>query len=232
MERKIGVVIYTAAPVDQSGEAGGAFVKVDGRECLLRSVELFVNRPETARIVVVVDEDEAGDAKRRFSAHFGLTGVQLAVGGPRWLDQAAAALPKLPTEATHVILHDAARPIVPFGDIDALIEAAGEYPAAALSSPVRGTLVEVDGHGHAKGYAGATRFLQLLTPQIFTREQFEKMASTGIETAAHDLGLVKGSPLNLRVGGPGDERLARTMLGLLPKPKVAPTGNPFEEAQW
>jgi len=36
------VLLLTAAPPSQ--EAGGAFVKIDGRESLLRAVELFLNR--------------------------------------------------------------------------------------------------------------------------------------------------------------------------------------------
>ena len=35
------VVIVTAPPPGQGAEAGGAFVKIDGREVILRSVELF-----------------------------------------------------------------------------------------------------------------------------------------------------------------------------------------------
>ena len=43
---------------------------------------------------------------------------------------------------------------------------------------------------------------------------------------------MKGSPLNIRVGSSADERVAKAMLNMLPKPKVKAPSNPFEEAQW
>jgi hypothetical protein len=44
--------------------------------------------------------------------------------------------------------------------------------------------------------------------------------------------LVKGSSLNVRAGGPGEGSLIKTMLNMLPKPKIKPPSSPFEEAQW
>src|SRR5688572_25993558 len=51
------VVLVTAAPPGQSAEAGGAFVKIDGREALLRSVELFLNRDNVRQVQLVVPAD-------------------------------------------------------------------------------------------------------------------------------------------------------------------------------
>jgi hypothetical protein len=42
-----------AAPPGQTTEAGGAFVKIEGREALLRSVELFLNRDNVKQIQIV-----------------------------------------------------------------------------------------------------------------------------------------------------------------------------------
>ena len=53
-----------------------------------------------------------------------------------------------------------------------------------------------------------------------------------METHPSRVTLVKGSPLNVRVGGPGDAGHVREMLNLLPKPKAKGSSNPFEEAQW
>jgi hypothetical protein len=74
--------------------------------------------------------------------------------------------------------------------------------------------------------------MQLLTPQSFSVAAFKEMATSKKEPHASKFTLLKGSPLNVRVGGPGDERLVKTMLGMLPKPKVKGPMNPFEEAQW
>src|SRR5947209_18394838 len=116
------VAVLTAAPRGQAAEAGGAFVKIDGREALLRSVELFLNRDPIKQIQVVVMPDDLEEAKRKYGPHLSFSGVKLISGGPKWTDQIAAIAQKLSDDVTHVILHDAARPAVSFYDIDNLIE--------------------------------------------------------------------------------------------------------------
>jgi hypothetical protein len=46
------------------------------------------------------------------------------------------------------------------------------------------------------------------------------------------LKLIKGSPLNIRVGLPSDAAMAKSLINMLPKPKMKASENPFEEAQW
>jgi len=226
------VIILTAAPAGQAGEAGGAYVTIDGREALLRSVELFLNREPIKHIQLVVNPDDLEDAKARFGGHLSFAGVKLTAGGPKWFDQIVAEDAKTPADTTHVIVHDAARPAVPYSDIDNLMEAATKKPVVALVSPVRSTLVEVDEGGNAIGYALASQYVQLLTPQIFSREKFKALVTSKVETHASEVTMVKGSPLNIRISGSGDAALAKTMLGLLPKAKIKAPLSPFDEAQW
>jgi 2-C-methyl-D-erythritol 4-phosphate cytidylyltransferase len=230
-EAVYSVVIVTAPPPTQSSEAGGPFVKVDGRESLLRSVELFLNRENVKQIQLVVDPDGLDEAKRKFGTHLGLMGAKLIAGGPKWNDQVAAAGMHIAAEATHVILHDAARPAVPYTDIEALMECAAENPVVMLTSPVRAQLVELDEGHNPVAFHVPTNYLQLLTPQAFSKDKFAQLAS-GKEIHASEAKLVKGSPLNVRVGSSADERVAKAMLNMLPKPKVKALSNPFEEAQW
>lgn len=225
------VVIVTAPPPTQSSEAGGPFVKVDGRESLLRSVELFLNRENVKQIQVVIDPEDVDEAKRKFGTHLGLMGAKLTPGGPKWNDQVAAAGKNIAAEATHVILHDAARPAVPYTDIEALMECAAENSAVLLTAPVRAQLVELDEGSNPVAFHVPTNYLQLLTPQAFSKDKFQQLAS-GKEIHASEAKLVKGSPLNIRVGSSADERVAKAMLNMLPKPKVKAPSNPFEEAQW
>ncbi len=225
------VVVLTAAPPTQASEAGGAYVKIDGREALIRSVELFLNRDNVKQVQLVVGPDDLEEAKRRYGAHLGFSGVKLLTGGPKWMDQVCAAGKTIAPECTHVIVHDAARPAVPYTDIDAMMECAESNPAVALVSAVRSTLVEVDEGCNPVAYHFPTRFVQLLTPQVYSKEKFQQWAG-GKEVHASEAKLVKGSPLNLRVGSSGEERIAKAMLSMLPKPKVRAPSSPFEEAQW
>jgi 2-C-methyl-D-erythritol 4-phosphate cytidylyltransferase len=226
------VLILTAAPPGQASEAGGAYVKVDGREALLRSVELFLNRDNIKQIQLAVLDEMMEETKRRHGGHFGFSGVKVISGGARWSDQIAAAAEHLSEECTHVLVHDAARPAVPFSDIDRLMEEAAKHPALTLAAPVRTTLIEVDEGGNPLALHMPERFMQLQTPQAFTVEKFRQMAATRQHLHASELTIVKGSPLNIRIGGTGDGGFAKSMIAMLPKPKVKGPSNPFEEAQW
>src|SRR5687768_3418042 len=110
------VLVLTAPPPTQASEAGGAYVKIDGRESMLRCVEMFLNRENVKQVQIVIDPDAIEEAKRKYGTHMGLMGAKLLAGGPRWQDQIAAAKDKIADECTHVIVHDGARPAVPFSD--------------------------------------------------------------------------------------------------------------------
>jgi 2-C-methyl-D-erythritol 4-phosphate cytidylyltransferase len=226
------VVVTTAAPPGHGAEAGGGFIKIDGREALLRCVELFLNRENVKQIQLVVPSDELEEAKRKYGAHLSFSGVKLIAGGPKWIDQVVAAGKGIAPECTHVILHDAARPIVPYSDIDALMAESQKHDAVVLTAPLRATLVELDEGGSPMAYHLPRSFSQVLTPQAFSKAKFMEIANTARELHPSAVTLLLGSPLNIRLGGSGDAGMAKAMLGMLPKAKMKPLSNPFEEAQW
>src|SRR3954463_13752150 len=88
-------LVVTAAPPGLAGEAGGAYVKVDGRGALLRSVGLFLTRHAVKQIQLAVLPDMLEEAKRKHGAHLGFSGVKLISGGPKWVDQLKAAGDKI-----------------------------------------------------------------------------------------------------------------------------------------
>ncbi len=226
------VIILTAAPPGQAAESGGAYVKIDGRESLLRCVELFLNRDNIPQIQLCFMPEALEEGKRKYGGHLSFSGVKVFSAGPRWMDQIAAAGDRIDPKATHVVVHDAARPAVSYSDIDALLDAGEKNVAATLVAPMRNALVELDEGGHPMAYHPADRFMHVLTPQVYTRERFLKMAASKTEAHASEITLVKGSPLNLRISGSGDASLMKSMIAMLPKPKVKPPSSPFEEAQW
>ena len=226
------VIILTAPPMWLATEAAGPYVKVDGRESLLRAVELFLNRDNIKQVQLVFTPDMLEEGKRKFGGHLSFSGVKVLSAGSKWIDQMSAAAEKLSDESTHVVIHDAARPAVAYSDIDAILEAAEKHPAVALATPSRTTLVEVDEGGNPLGWRSPHEFMHVLTPQAFTKEKFKELIAAKREPHAAEMTLLKGSPLNVRIGGAGDASLVGAMLKMLPKPKIKPPSSPFEEAQW
>ena len=226
------VLVLTAPPPGEGTGGGGAYAKIDGREALLRSVELFLNRDNIKQIQLAIPADAMEEVKRKFGGHLGFSGVKLISTGPKWMDQIAAAAPTLAAEATHVILHDAARPAVPYSDIDAIMAEVQQHPVAVLSTPVRTSLVETDEGGNPVAIHPPGGYMHLMTPMGYSREKFLEMARTKTEIHPSQMTLVKGSALNVRISAPGDASLVKAMTNMLPKPKIKAMNSPFEEAQW
>jgi 2-C-methyl-D-erythritol 4-phosphate cytidylyltransferase len=230
---QFSVILLTAAPPGMPGaEPGAAMTKIDGREALLRAVELFLNREPIKQIQLCFLPDYAEEGKRKFGGHLGFSGVKVIAAGPKWTDQIAAAAEKLSADATHVVVHDAARCAVAFDDIDALLTAAEKSSACCLTAPLRAPLLELDDGGSATAVHSSTQFVQMLLPMCFSRARFDQLAKEKKEPHASEYTLLKGSSLNVRVSGAHDAALVKAMINQLPKPKIKAPSTPFDEAQW
>lgn len=227
------VVIVTTPPFTPGADASASLNRIDGREALLRSVELFLNRDEVKQVQLVVPNELLDEIKRKHGAHLGFSGASVLGAAARFGDQLAAAAPALAAECTHVLVHDAARPSVPYTDIEALTNAAsGKATIAALSLPLRAGLVQLDEGGDSIGLLNPADYAQLVTPLMFTKAKFVELAAAKREPHASELSLIKGSPLNVRLSSSQEASFVKAMLSMLPKPKVRGGLSPFDEAQW
>jgi len=230
---QFSVILFTSAPPGMPGaETGAATMKVDGREALLRTVELFLNRDPIKQIQICFLPAAVEEAKRKFGGHLGVRGVKLVSAGPKWIDQVAAAGENLSADATHVIIHDAARCAVPFDDLDAIIAAALKSPSCCLTAPLRAPLLELDETAAAVALHSQAGFVQMLLPMCLSKSRFQKLVQEKQEPHASEWTLIKGSSLNVRPSGGGEAGFMKAMLQQLPKPKMKAPSSPFDEAQW
>ncbi len=222
----IAVIILTAPPLPT--DPPGAMTKIEGRESVLRCMEMFTNRDGIVQTMVVIDGKNAEEIKRKLGSHLMFMGIKLVTGGDNWWTQLADAKKVLSDDAKHILVHDGARPAVPYNDLDALLAMAGKKDAVALAAKVPSVVVKAPKLPGA-GWAFDQPIASLLTPVLFTR--------AGLDEAVREskfpspIELIEGSPLNLRVGT-SEPSLVKAMLGLLPKPKLKAPSSPFEEAQW
>jgi 2-C-methyl-D-erythritol 4-phosphate cytidylyltransferase len=224
-------VLFTAAP-DASSSPQGAMVKVDGREAMLRSVELFVNRDNVKQILVGFSPADAEVVKSKFASHLMLLGIKVATGGPALKDQLAAALAKLAPEITHVVVHDAARPAVSQPELESLLDAAEKSSCVGMVAKVNAPVAELDPSGTFVQQHAAKSLRSILYPMAMKKSVFEEACKNGIDSLLSRLTPLESSPLNLRCNGSGDAGLLKAMIALLPKPKIKGPSNPFEEASW
>lgn len=114
-----------------------------GRPVLQRSIELFHTRPEVAGVIVAGPHDDEPFAafQLRHADKIALLGGTLCRGGKSHRSESvAAALALVPESATHIAVHDAARPAAPPDLIDRVFEAARRHPAVIPAIPVPDTI--------------------------------------------------------------------------------------------
>lgn len=145
---KLGVIICAAGASSRYAAAGGLRDKLDedlgGRPLLQRTVELFTKRDEVASIVVAGPHDGFDEFKARHGDKLAILGVRICRGGKTHrYETVKAALEHVPDDATHLAVHDAARPATPHDLLDRLFDAATKHPAVIPAIDVPDTIKRV-----------------------------------------------------------------------------------------
>ncbi len=195
-------------------------LSLGGVTILARCVAAFSSHPRLARVVVVVADE--GEARRALGVAAGP--ITLVRGGPERQDSVRLGLAAI-GDAEIVLVHDAARPLVPGGIIDAVLDATVRHGAAIPVIEVSDTVKRVgaDGLVAATVPRGDLRLAQ--TPQGFRvdllRAAYDRAARVGalatddaglVERAGGRVAIVQGSPLNIKITRPADLALAEALL--------------------
>lgn len=210
--------IITAA--GRGTRAGGELPKqwreIGGRSVLARSIEAF---SDFSRVIVTLPPE---DMARGVEAFGGL--VVLVAGGASRSASIRAALETLEgSDITHVLIHDAARPLVSAEVIDGVVAAlkAGA-PAAAPALPVTDALWRAT-DGKVIATAPRDGLFRAQTPQGFAlapilaaHRDFPEGGADDVELALRaglPVTVTPGSEDNLKLTWPGDFARAERILG-------------------
>lgn len=214
-----------------------------GRPVFLRSVEIFAGRKDVVQIILAVNPDGLDEFNFRWADRVGFHGVKVVPGGTaeRW-QTVQRALEHVTDDATHVAIHDAARPLATGALIDRVFLAAESFDAVIPAMPVNATLKRVEPADDAppdpldailgeSARAPAQRVIETVsrdnlvevqTPQVFKldliRRAFEKVV-TGVtddaslvEALGEVVYVVEGESTNLKITRPADLELAAALV--------------------
>lgn len=146
------LIIPAAGSSSRYSAAGGLRQKLDedlgGRPVLQRTIEMFVKHEDVGPLIgsVIVagphDSDELAEFKARHGDRLGLLGAKIVRGGKTHrYETVQAALEHVPADATHIAVHDAARPCTPGDVLARVFEAARDHgaviPAIELSDTIK-----------------------------------------------------------------------------------------------
>lgn len=208
------------------GEVPKQYLEIAGQPLIAHALDALLSHPRIAGAMVAL---AAGDARwPGWSERHGKP-VLHCLGGDERADSVLAALRALPREVPGdalVLVHDAARPNLRRGDLDALIDAAlAHRDGAILGAPVRDTLKRADAQACIVATEPRTALWRAFTPQAFRRAALvaalERAREDGIaatdeamamERAGARPRLVEGREDNLKVTTPADLELARYLL--------------------
>ncbi|MDX7901154.1 2-C-methyl-D-erythritol 4-phosphate cytidylyltransferase [Aeromonas media] len=128
-------------------------------------------------------------------------------------------------EGKWVLVHDAARPCLTQGDLDALIASAMACDGAILGSRVRDTMKRTDGAGNIVATVEREQLWHALTPQMFPTGTLKRALEEGLalgalitdeasamERAGFTVKMVEGRADNIKVTRPEDLSLAELFL--------------------
>ncbi|RSS81994.1 2-C-methyl-D-erythritol 4-phosphate cytidylyltransferase [Streptomyces sp. WAC06614] len=207
----------TAAVIPAAGRgvrlgpgAPKALRTLGGTPMLIHAVRAMARSRAVSLVVVVAPADGAGEVKNLLDEHalpvgppggsWGRTDILVVPGGDTRQESVRAGLEALPEDVTDVLVHDAARPLVPVDTVDAVVEAVrAGAPAVVPALPLADTVKEVEpGRPGEPEPVVATperaRLRAVQTPQGFDRATLvrahETVAVNG-EGATDDAGMVE-----------------------------------------
>ncbi|MGI8617767.1 MAG: 2-C-methyl-D-erythritol 4-phosphate cytidylyltransferase [Gemmatimonadaceae bacterium] len=206
--RDVGVVIVAAGKGSRTGSAElKQFRWVGGKPMLLHSVQAFHDRDDVALVVCVLPRSHAGDPPA-WLFQCDVERLLISVGGRERSDSVANGIEDLPPECEIIVIHDAARPLVPASVIESVIAEARRGNGAVPAIAVADTLKRVTDSGKISGTVDRGGLWRAQTPQAFPREMIERAythaRANGIK-ATDDAALCEllGLPV---VAVPGSER--------------------------
>jgi 2-C-methyl-D-erythritol 4-phosphate cytidylyltransferase len=133
-------------------------------------------------------------------------GVHVVPGGAERQESVARALAALPVDVTHVLVHDAARCLVPVGVVQAVVAALrGGAQAVVPVLPVGDTVKQVDVDGTVVRTVPRGDLRAVQTPQGFVREVLERAHRSGAAGATDDASLVEALGVPVRTVAGSEE---------------------------
>lgn len=204
-----------------------AFLPLHGVPMWLASLRaLHAARTGITRWIVVVPagfEDETEIACRREG--IAEAAFRVITGGVHRQDSVLLGLHAVRDDAEIVLVHDAARPLVPRDVVERVVAAARRTGAAVPGLPVADTVKRIDDAHHVLGTLDRRGLVTVQTPQGFRLEIIRAAytaAAGGISGVTDDAGLVEaqgnrvvvvpGDPSNIKVTTPADMRIAEKLL--------------------
>lgn len=158
------IVVAAGKGLRVGGDTPKQFREWRGKPLIRHSVEALLDAGAAPLVVVV----SAGAEAHAAAALAGLAGMQFITGGATRQDSVRAGLEALaPAAPASVLIHDGARPDLPFEVTARLLAALDHHPGAIPVLPVVDSLAVAGADGTMTGKAEREALRRVQTPQAF-----------------------------------------------------------------
>ena len=205
------------------------FLALDGVPILIHSLRAFAAVPRVTSIVVAVRKPDMERVQAQVNENGFAGRVVVVEGGDNRQESVAHALAAIQANPDDIVLvHDAVRPLIDAATIDRTIDAVAEHGAAIVGMPAVDTIKQVERTAHGALVVSTIPrefIVQAQTPQGFRfsllQSAFAEATADGfvgtdeasvVERAGHQVAVVPGSQVNLKITQPGDLELAEFYL--------------------
>ena len=196
------------------------YLTLAGKTILEHTLGCLLSHPAIARVIVALAPHDEWFEQLAVAADPRVLRVE---GGSERAYSVLNALHVV--EGKWVLVHDAARPCLTQGDLDALIASAMACDGAILGSRVRDTMKRTDGAGNIVATVEREQLWYALTPQMFPTGTLKRALEEGLalgalitdeasamERAGFTVKMVEGRADNIKVTRPEDLSLAELFL--------------------
>ncbi len=225
----IGVVIVAGGSGSRANLPGGElkqFRWVAGKPMLLHSLQLFHDRTDVAMVVCVLPRESAGDPPP-WIFQCDTERMLVTAGGATRAESVRHGLEDLPAQCRYVLVHDAARPLVPAAMVNRVVDEMRKGRAVVPVLPVVDTIKSTDAEGRIVRTEDRRALRRAQTPQGFPRDVILRAHESAIasgrdgtddaslcEAIGLDVYTVRGSERAIKVTEERDFARVEALMGL------------------
>lgn len=218
MDKVVAIIPAAGQGSRMGASVSKVYIDVLGRPLLAYTLDKFQRHSLIADIIILTRESEQEYCQKEIVEKYGFSKVKkIVVGGAERQDSVSLGLAALEDDASLVLIHDGARPLISEDIISRSIEAALTKGAVAVGMPVKDTIKVVDEQGIVQSTPERQTLWAVQTPQVFQRDIIDKAYQQAtlhnrvatddaslVEQAGGQVVMIQGSYENIKVTTPED----------------------------
>ena len=220
---RVAVIVAGGSGTRMGNDLPKQFLKLNGKEILLHSVDAFIHAYTDITIILVLPKDYIAFTKALIAEQNYPTTIDVVEGGATRFDSVKNGLTHV-GHAEIVFVHDAVRCMVTPNLIKECSKFAEINGSAVPVIPVRDSMRRVDPQTNTSSIISRENLVVVQTPQTFRKNllvsafnvsytpAFTDEASV-VEAAGHEIHLIPGEETNIKITFPEDLQYAEWRIG-------------------